>query len=334
MRAFVRRDDHRAHKLREAGAEIFVGDLGEIADLTAAMRGIQRAYFVAPFEPGQLYQSMAFAIAAANAPLEVVVGITQWLSQPEHPSVATRESYMTNQILSWMPDVDLVLINPGWFAENYMALLEPIAQLGIFPMPLGEGRTAPVSNQDIARVVVGALTNPSPHIGKTYRPTGAKILNPYEIADSFAQVLNRPVRYQNISDELFFQATKYMGMEPRLQSQLRYYVEEYRRGGFEAGAPNNAVLEVGGHEPEDFEITIRHYVTKNPIIKPTLGNKLRALANFGKILLTSSPDLDRYEQQQSHVLLRDPKFCLDYAPWTITHNVPNAFGSSIGGQKL
>ena len=83
-----------------------------------------------------------------------------------------------------------------------------------------------------------------------------------------------------------------MGMEPRLQSQLRYYVEEYRQGGFEIGAPTNAVLEVGGHEPEDFETTIRHYVANNPVTKATLGNKLRAIANFGKLLLTPSPDLD------------------------------------------
>ncbi len=326
VRAFVRVEDWRSQQLRQAGAEIFVGNLAEMSDLTQAMKGVQRAYFLAPFNPGQLYRSMVFAIAAAEAKLELVVGITQWLAHPQHPSIATRESYLTEQILSWMPGVDLVLVNPGWFADNYMALLEPISQLGIFPMPLGEGRTAPVSNKDIARVVVAALTNPAPHIGKTYRPTGAKILNPYEIADSFARVLNRPVRYQNISEEMFFKATKSMGIEARLQSQLRYYLEEYRRGGFEVGAPNNAVLEVGGGEPEDFEITIQHYVNHNPVTKRTLANKLRAIALFGKILLTSTPDLDKYEQDRSHVLLREPKFSVDYAPWVATHNVENTFG--------
>ncbi len=326
VRAFVRVEDRRSHELRQAGAEIFVGDMAEMSDLNQAMKGVQRAYFVAPFNPGQLYKSIAFAIAAAEAQLEVVVGISQWLAHPQHPSVATRESYMSGSIFSWMPGVDLILVNPGWFADNYMALLEPIAQLGIFPMPLGEGRTAPVSNKDIARVVVAALTNPAPHIGKTYRPTGAKILNPHQIADSFARVLNRPVRYQNIADEMFFKATKSMGIEARLQSQLRYYLEEYRRGGFEVGAPNNAVLEVGGRPPEDFATTIRHYVSNNPVTKRTLGNKLRAIANFGKILLTPTPDLDRYEQNRSHVLLREPKFSLDYAPWAKTHNVENAFG--------
>ena len=113
VRAFVRQDDDRADQLREAGAEIFLGNLAEMTDLNQAMKGIQRAYFVAPFDPGQLYKSMVSAIAAADAKLELVVGITQWLAQPQHPSVSTRESYMTNRILSWMPGVELVLVNPG-----------------------------------------------------------------------------------------------------------------------------------------------------------------------------------------------------------------------------
>ena len=37
VRAFVRRDDERAHSLRQAGAEIFVGDLLNVADVTAAL---------------------------------------------------------------------------------------------------------------------------------------------------------------------------------------------------------------------------------------------------------------------------------------------------------
>ncbi|WP_234443211.1 hypothetical protein [Streptomyces cellulosae] len=39
MRAFVRRDDKRAQSLREAGAEVFVGDLLKLADVAAALKG-------------------------------------------------------------------------------------------------------------------------------------------------------------------------------------------------------------------------------------------------------------------------------------------------------
>ncbi|WP_267882950.1 NAD(P)H-binding protein [Streptomyces bicolor] len=39
VRAFVRQDDERAHSLRQAGAEVFVGDLLTIADVAAALTG-------------------------------------------------------------------------------------------------------------------------------------------------------------------------------------------------------------------------------------------------------------------------------------------------------
>ena len=39
-----------------------------------------------------------------------------------------------------------IRVNPGWFADSYMLVLEPIAQLGLMPMLLDEGMNAPPSN--------------------------------------------------------------------------------------------------------------------------------------------------------------------------------------------
>lgn len=44
VRAFIRRDDERADSLRRAGAEVFVGDLLNMADVTAALKGCRRVY--------------------------------------------------------------------------------------------------------------------------------------------------------------------------------------------------------------------------------------------------------------------------------------------------
>lgn len=41
---------------------------------------------------------------------------------------------------------------------------------GMLMAPFGEGRNAPPSNENIARVAVATLANPGPHIGKSYRP--------------------------------------------------------------------------------------------------------------------------------------------------------------------
>ena len=334
VRAFVRVEDGRAHKLRQAGAEIFVGNLAEMSDLNQAMKGVQKAYFVAPFNPGQLYRSIAFAIAAAEAQLEVVVGITQWvvvmmsqwLTHPQHPAIATRGTWLAERILGLIPNIDTVVLNPGWFADNYMSALESIAQVGIMPMPLGAGLNAPPSNEDIARVVVGALTNPKPHIGKTYRPTGSQMLAPEDIAAIYAKVLNRPVKYLDISEKMFIKAMTAQGFSTFLQSQLRYYAEEYRLNAFGIGGVTDVVQEVGGRQPEDFEIIVHRYVSQSAVVKQSSANKLRAIWNFMKIVLTSVPDLDEYEKSLNHPVLTQAAYAPEFKSWIDSHSIEGAFG--------
>ncbi len=84
-----------------------------------------------------------------------------------------------------------------------MAGLGLAAQLGLFTMPLGHGRNAPPSNEDIARVVAGALADPTAYAGRSYRPTGPALLDPDEIAAVFGRVLGRRVRYRDASPALF-----------------------------------------------------------------------------------------------------------------------------------
>jgi len=330
VNAFVRRLDHRSEALSDAGASIFVGDLVDPDHLRKAMHGVQRAYFLAPWTPTQLHGAMNFAVAAEDARLEVVVALTQWLAHPNHPSVATRQSYLTDRIFNGMAKVESVIVNTGWFADNYMEVLGTVAQLGIFPFRLGEGKTAPVSNEDIARVVVGALVDPAPHVGKYYRPTGPELLDPHQLAAIYAKVLGRPVRYQELSENMFLKALKSMGMAPYLVANLRHYIEDYRRGSFEVGAPNDVVLEVGGSEPEDFETITRRYAAANPMSRPSVANKLHAVAEFIKILLTPAPDLAAYERALNLPILHAPEYSVDNDAWRETHAVAGAFGTTSG----
>ena len=333
--AMAHRKDSRSAALANAGATIAVGDLIEPDDLRHAMQGVQRAYFAAPWTPTQLHGAMNFAVAAADAKLEAVVAVTQWLAQPNHPSVATRQSYLTDRIFDWMPGVDTVTVNTGWFADNYMGVLPMAAQLGIFPFRLGNAKVAPVSSEDIARVAVGALVNPAPHVGRYYRPTGPELLGPEQLAATFAKVFGRSVKYQELSERMFFKAVKSAGLtvHPHHMAQLRYYIEDYRRGSFSVGAVNDTVREVGGSAPEDFETIVRRHADSDPMSTPSLANKLRAIAGFIKILLTPAPDLPDYEMSQHQPLLRAPEYGINNAAWRETHDVTGAFGTTGSAER-
>ena len=104
VRAFARSNDHRAKRLEDAGAEIFVGDQYSITDMRRAMDGVQRAYHCVPAAPNPLHFGTVFAIAAQEAKLEHVVMLGQWLSHKDHPSVATREVWLNEEVLRVRPE--------------------------------------------------------------------------------------------------------------------------------------------------------------------------------------------------------------------------------------
>ncbi len=326
VRAFVRTWRASTVQLERAGAEIFIGNMADMATLNQAMQGIERAYLCLPGMPNPLFSGVSFAVAAQAAKLESVVMMGQWLSHPQHPSFATRVINLMDSILAWMPDVGVVTINPGWFADNYMAVLEPIAQLGLMPMPLGQGLNPPPSNEDIARVIVGALINPAPHIGKTYRPTGPKLLSPEEIANTFARVLNRPVKYIDISEKMFLKALRVQGFSPFLKAQMRHYTEEYRRNAFGVGGATNAVLDVGGQSPEEFEPIVHRYVANSSVVQRSLTHQLRAVRNLVQILLTPVPDVEGYERRHHLPRASQPTYALDDDAWVTSHRPAGAFG--------
>jgi len=320
VRAFVRRRDTRSEALERAGAEIAVGDLFDLRDLRKALVGVQRAYHCPPFAPNLLNGAALFALAAEEAKLEVVALMSEWNPHPTHPPVVTREHWITNQLYRWMPSVDVIHVNPGLFAFMYLLGLPAIIHWGMLVGPWGDGRNAPPSNEDIARVAVGVLTNPGPHIGKSYRPTGPELLSPQEIAGILGNVLGRKVKYRNVPMKMFAKAATAQGISLMEISQMRYYTEELQGGAFEIGAPTDHVEAVTGQKPEGFESIARRYIRQPELIHPSLriGSKLEALAFMVRMMLTRVPDLHRWERERGHPLLTDPVLAQDSVEWRAT----------------
>ncbi|MGA2993398.1 NmrA family NAD(P)-binding protein [Bradyrhizobium sp.] len=319
VRALVQRVDARSEALRERGAEIAVGSLEDITDLRAAMAGIQRAYFCPPLEPGTLRRATLFAAAAQAARLEVVVVLSQWLADPHHPATHSREKWLSNKVFEWAPELDVITVNPGFFADSYMAALEPMAHFGLMGMPLGNGLNAPPSNEDIARVVVGVLTNPAPHIGKSYRPTGPRLLSPEDIAAAIGKALGRKVAYQDVPTKLLFQVAKSLGISEFVIEELSYFLKDYQRNSFGLGAPTDAVQEVAGVAPEPFEEIALRYVAMSGFGQRTFRSNLTAVHNLVAGLLTSAPTPAEIARRLKLPTLNHPMLAADSARWRTAH---------------
>ncbi len=320
VRAFVRRRDARAEALETAGAELVFGDLFDLRDLRNAMVGVQRAYHVPPFAPNLLEGAMLFALAAEEAKLEVVALMSQWHPHPTDPSIVSREHWIANQLYRWMPSVDVIHINPGLFAFVYMLGLPAILHFGMLVAPFGEGRNAPPSNEDIARVAASVLQNPGPHIGKSYRPTSPELLSPHDIAGIIGKVLGRSVKYQDASFAMFSKAAKALGFADFELSQIRHYAEALKNGAYEIGAPTDHVEIVTGQKPESFDSIARRYLAEPGLIHPNLahGNKLSAVMFMLRMLLTPAPDYDRWEREHGHPQLIAPVIATESAEWRLS----------------
>lgn len=319
VRALAHRLDLRCQALRQAGAEIVIGSLEDVTDLRAAMKGVQRAYFCPPLAPGTLRRATNFATVAMENRLEVVVALSQWVADGNHPATHAREKWLSEKMFQWAPTLDVVTVNPGFFADNYMAALEPIAHFGLMALPLGEGLNAPPSNEDIARVVVGALVDPAPHIGKSYRPTGPKLLTPEEIAASIGKALGRRVKYQDAPIALFLKVAKSLGIPEFVIEELYWFLLDYQQNAFGLGAPTDAVREVGGVDPEPFETTAQRYVAASGFARRSTRSHLTAVYNLIAGLLTTAPNPAGIARRLELPTLNHPASATASAAWLASH---------------
>ena len=328
VRAAVHKRDSRSEALAGLGAEIVVCDLYDPDQLVAAATDTQRAYYCPPVQPYMIHSAVAFALAAQEAKLESVVALTQWLSSKAHPALLTRQHWIVDKLFSMIPGVAHTIVNPGLFAEPLMMMLPGAANMGTFPNPFGDGKLAPVSNEDMARVVVGSLLDPARHAGKTYHPTGPKVLSVDEIVAIVGRVLGRKVSAMAVSPTMFNKAMKSMGTSPFEVAITTHYAEEVRRGTFEYGSPSDDVFAVAGTRAEDFETTVRRYAS-SPNVQRNFGNQVRAVLDFVRLLMTRPYDLDRYVADQGQPRPPHPELAIDSKTWQQEHASWGRVGASM-----
>ena len=323
VRAMVHREDSRSARLKAAGAEIVVADMSDVERIADALRDVQRAYYCPPYDPYMIQGAVAFAVAAKGSRLEQIVGLSQWLASPSHPSLATRQSWLVDRLFSMTPGVAHTIVNPGFFADAYLVTIGLAAHLGVFPWMYGNSRNAPPSNEDIARVAVGALMNPARHAGQSYRPTGPELLGADDMAQAIGRAVGRSVRVVPTPTWLFMKAARMAGLSIDLMSNVRYYIDDHKRGGFELGAPTTDVLNVTGRSPEDFETIARRYATQ-PRNQRTIGNWVREFAEFMISPVSPGFNFDRYDGELRRPFPFEPQSAPESKVWRREHGITDS----------
>ena len=199
VRAFVHRSDERAENLRKRGADIVVGDLLDFDSVRAALKNVDRAYFVYPIRPGLVQATAQFAQAAREAGIEAIVNMSQVSARSDAKSHSARDHWLAEQVLDWS-GLNVTHIRPTYFAE-WLLYLAPMIRQGAIYAPFTTGRHAPIAGEDQGRVIAGILQNPQPHRGKVYPLYGPIELTYEEIAQIVGRVLGRRIEYHSMPIE-------------------------------------------------------------------------------------------------------------------------------------
>ena len=204
VRALVRREDERSEDLRRLGAEVMEGDLTDLASMHRAIEGCSRIYFGMSVSAAYLEATVNTAAVARHHGVEAFVNMSQ-MTVTEMSITKTTDSpqhklhWLAEQVLAWS-GLPVVTVRPTVFLEGFFLQLAAagVRESDELVLPLGSGRTSPISAVDVADAVSVILDNPAPHIGHVYNLTGFESADLEHYARIFSEALGRTIRYRSV----------------------------------------------------------------------------------------------------------------------------------------
>jgi hypothetical protein len=140
------------------------------------------------------------------------------------------------------------------------------------------------------------------------------------MAKAIGRAVGRSVRAVPTPAWMFMKAARMGGYPIDLLSNLRYYIDDHKRGAFELGAPTTDVPDLTGRPAEDFETIARRYAAL-PRNQRTLGNWLREFAQFMITPFSPRYNFDRYDRELRRPFPSGPEFAPESEVWRREHAI-------------
>ena len=194
-RVFVR-DAQKARSRFGDRVHVFVGDLGDRAELMAALEGVDGLFLInsGPHIPAR--DEMA-AKAAKAAGVQHLVKLS---SMDVEQGLAIGAWHERGEAAIRASGVPFTFVRPTGFMSNLLAWAAPIRAEGIVRASTGDGKRAFIHSDDIAAVAVKALTTRA-YEGQALPITGPEALSFAEATARIGAVIGRHLTFQPISDE-------------------------------------------------------------------------------------------------------------------------------------
>ena len=206
VRAFVRNEE-KAKPLKDAGAEIYLGDLDDSTSIDQALDGIEKVYLCTWNGPTASSQGKNIIEAIQR------VGTNPYIVR--HSAFGSEGSRIIQQI----DEVDNALkasglqwssIKPTFFMQNLMMAAQTIQSEGNIYWDWTDGKVGMIDIRDVAGSALGALRG-NAEKEKEYILTGPQAISMHDVAESFSKALGKKINYIPVPHEASKEAMMGMG---------------------------------------------------------------------------------------------------------------------------
>ncbi|MGY5282640.1 NAD(P)H-binding protein [Nocardia gipuzkoensis] len=196
----------------------------------AALKGVRAAYIV-QLDGTQLVRPF-IERAVGHGVERIVLASGRGIDDPDYvkDSSGVLEGILDSEAAVRESGLEWTISRPGWFAQNFSeGFFAEAIRTGELRLPAGDGAASFVDAEDIAAVVVAALTEDR-HVGEIYELSGPRAVTLAEAVATISEATGREIRYVPLSVEDYVAELVRQGMPPADAAAFADVVEPLREG--------------------------------------------------------------------------------------------------------
>lgn len=206
VRAVVR-NEFKAQKLKNKGAEVKIADYFDVEALKEAFQGGDSVFLLTPENPeSRDFLSdiqriiLNYREAILSSGITKVVGLSSMGAQHESGTGNLLASYMLEHAFSDL-EIEQIFIRPAYYFSNWLGYLELVKEYGILPTFFPPELKLPmIAPPDVAEFLSDAMTCKTPK-ERIYEITGPQDYSSSDIAKIFEYSLGKNVTLQQVLPE-------------------------------------------------------------------------------------------------------------------------------------
>jgi uncharacterized protein YbjT (DUF2867 family) len=211
------------------GAEIFIGDVTDAAALTKAFHQADAAYVMIPpnvttNDPFAYQERASDAIAAAakNTGIKNLVVLSSIGADKSKGTGPVIGLHNLEQKLNQIDSANILFLRAGYFMENTLPQVEPIAHMGLSVGPVRADLKLPlIATRDIGAAATDALLTLAFRGKQTHELLGQRDITYNEIATTIGKAIGKPdLKYKQAPDDQVRAAMVQMGMSDKFAGSI------------------------------------------------------------------------------------------------------------------